>query len=179
MTKESSISNFQYAPVDDGCGDGELVFWGVEENGPMVLREEAGDGQPRYDLVERTAVFGEQVILFAKKMPDNAVNHRIIGQLVGAATSVGANYCEADEAVSKKDFCHKISICRKEAKETKHFLRMAATAEPNLKEIARPLWQEARELHLIFAVSIENKIGNWSLVIPWNLALGHWKLKSP
>jgi len=150
MTKESSITNDQTSAAQLGRGLGELAFWGEVEDGALVLREEPDGDGPRFDLEERTALFGEQVILFAKLMSNNSVNHRIIGQLVGAATSVGANYCEADEAVSKKDFRHKISICRKEAKETKHFLRMAATAEPDLKNKARSLWHEARELHLIF-----------------------------
>jgi four helix bundle protein len=75
----------------------------------------------------------------------------LINQLVGAGTSVGANYCEADDAVSRKDFKNKIGICRKEARETKFFLRMVATAEPGLKTEARILWQEAKELHLIFS----------------------------
>ncbi len=64
--------------------------------------------QPAYDLDERTAKFGEAIIDFAKKVPLTPVTKRLIAQLVGAATSVGANYCEADDAVSKKDFRHKI-----------------------------------------------------------------------
>jgi four helix bundle protein len=76
---------------------------------------------------------------------------RLIEQLVGAGTSVGANYCEADDGVSRKDFKNKIGTCRKEARETKFFLRMIATAEPSLKSEARILWQEAKELHLIFS----------------------------
>jgi four helix bundle protein len=113
-----------------------------------VLRE---NGDPlQYDLEERTARFGEAVIRFAKKIPRGPDNDRIIGQLVGAATSVGANYCEADDAVSKKEFRCKIGTCRKEARETKFFLRMAATAEVSLKAEARVLWREAKELHLIF-----------------------------
>jgi four helix bundle protein len=75
----------------------------------------------------------------------------IIGQLIRAATSIGANYCEADDAESKKDFTHKIGICRKEARETKFWLRMIATAVSDTKPEARDLWREARELHLIFA----------------------------
>ncbi len=51
----------------------------------------------------------------------------------------------------KKEFLNKIGTCKKEARETKHWLRMVATAEPGLKADARPLWQEAKELHLIFA----------------------------
>ncbi len=105
---------------------------------------------PRFDLEERTARFGEAIIHFCKKMPDTSANCRIISQLVGCATSIGANYCEADDSVSKKEFLNKIGTCKKEAREAKFFLRMAATAEPALKEEARRLWREARELHLIF-----------------------------
>lgn len=104
-----------------------------------------------YDLEERTALFGEAIIDFAKRIPVNPVTKRLIDQLVGAGTSVGANYCEADDAVSKKDFRHKIGICKKEAREAKFFLRMVARAVPELREEAKPLWQEAKELHLIFA----------------------------
>jgi four helix bundle protein len=68
-----------------------------------------------------------------------------------AATSVGANYCEADDVVSKKDFRHKIGICKKEAREAKHFVRMIVRAVPELREHAKSVWQEAKELHLIFA----------------------------
>jgi S23 ribosomal protein. len=75
-----------------------------------------------YDLEERTARFGEAIIDFTKTIPQNPVTNRIISQLVGAGTSVGANYAEAD-AVSKKDFLKNIGTCRKEARETKHFLR--------------------------------------------------------
>ena len=67
-----------------------------------------------------------------------------------AGTSVGANYCEADDSESKKDFRHKIGLCRKESRETKYWLRMIAVAEPALKDDARALWQEAKELNLIF-----------------------------
>jgi four helix bundle protein len=72
-------------------------------------------------------------------------------QLVAAATSVGANYVEADDAVSKKEFLKSIGTCKKEVREAKHFLRMAVCAVPKLKPEARRLWLEARELHLIFA----------------------------
>jgi len=73
----------------------------------------------------------------------------LISQLDGAATSVGANYVEADDAVSKKEFLKNIGTCRKEARETKHFLRMVVRAVPGLKPEAHQLWKEARELHLI------------------------------
>ncbi len=109
-----------------------------------------GENRP-FDLEERTAQFGEAVIDFVKKVPKGPVTYRLIDQVVGAATSVGANYCEADDAVSKKDFRHKISICKREARETKFFLRMIVRAVPELRDEAVPLWQEAKELHLIFA----------------------------
>ena len=115
-----------------------------------MTKPENSEGKP-YDLEERTALFGESIIGFAKKVPVNPVTMRLIPQLVAAATSVGANYCEADDAVSKKDFRHKISISKREARESKFFLRMIASAVPELKEEAKPLWQEAKELHLIFA----------------------------
>jgi four helix bundle protein len=107
-----------------------------------------------FDLEERTAVFGEAIIEFCLTLPFNPVNSPVISQLVAACTSVGANYCEADEAESKKDFRHKIAICRKEAKESKYWLRMVAKAVPAQKSQARKLWIEAKELHLIFCAII-------------------------
>lgn len=127
----------------------------IREDGE--LKSEAA-GLP-FDLEERTAKFGEAVLRFVKKMPLNARNDRIVDQLVGCATSIGANYCEADEAVSKKEFCNKIGTCKKEAKETKFFLRMTATAEPELKAEARELWREAKELHLIFSKIFRSSTG--------------------
>jgi len=134
-------------------GDGtpeELAFWEIERvDDAPVLRDE---GPPlAYDLEERTARFGEQIILFARKIPWGPVNNRLIDQVVGAGTSVGANYCEADDGVSRADFKHRISICRKEARETKFFLRMVVTSEPKLKPDARELWKEAHALHRIFS----------------------------
>ena len=92
-----------------------------------------------YDLEERTARFGEEIIEFAKKVSRSIITHSIIDQLVRAGTSVGSNYCEADCAESKKDFEHKLGICKKEAKESKHWLRMVVKAVPELKEEAGKL----------------------------------------
>lgn len=105
----------------------------------------------KYDLEERTAKFGEKIIEFAKSLPQNSINDRLIGQLVDSGTSVGANYMETDGAESKKDFRHKIGICRKESKETKHWLRMIAKANPNRSSECRELRREAQELTLIFS----------------------------
>ncbi len=113
----------------------------------------------KYDLEERTAKFGENIIAFAKILPTNSVTQRVIPQLVASGTSIGANYCEADDAESGKDFKHKIGICKKEARETKYWLRIIATATPELKERLRGLWQEAKELHLIFN-TIYQKVAN-------------------
>jgi four helix bundle protein len=110
---------------------------------PAFIREEA-DGKRAYDLEERTARFGEAVIDFAKSIPQDAVTNRIISQLVGAGTSVGANCAEADDAVSKKEFLKSIGTCKKETREAKHFLRMTVRAVPQLKPQARKLWLEVR-----------------------------------
>lgn len=108
-----------------------------------------------FDIEERTAQFGEVVIEFAKNLNYNLVNKPLISQLVRSATSIGANYMEADCAESKKDFKHKISICKKEAKETTHWCRMIAAANPDKKDRCRELWKEAHELTLIFSSIIK------------------------
>jgi len=105
----------------------------------------------RYDLEERTAKFAEDIIDFVRTLQINAINKRIIEQLVGCGGSSGANYCEATEAESKKDFIHKIGIGKKELKESKHWLRLLARAQPERKDELRILWKEANELTLIFA----------------------------
>lgn len=104
----------------------------------------------KYDLEERTAKFGEDILRFCKKIPRGPISDPLITQLVKCGTSIGANYCEADDAESKQDFKHKIGICKKECREAKHFIRMIVVAVPELKEEAKKLWQEAKELNLIF-----------------------------
>src|SRR5437762_7081887 len=121
---------------------------------PEVRSDASGRPTPAkraFDLEERTARFGEAIIAFCKKVPQNAITLPLITQLVKAGTSVGANYREADDAVSKKEFRCKIGTCKKEARETKYWLRMIAGAEESMTETARGLWLEAKELHLIFA----------------------------
>ena len=106
---------------------------------------------PSYDLEERTAKFAENIIGSVRSIEIGPVNRRIIDQLVGASGSIGANYCEATEAESKKDFIHKINIGKKEIKETKHWLRLLAKANPERKEELKVFWKETHELLLIFA----------------------------
>jgi four helix bundle protein len=103
-----------------------------------------------YDLEERTAKFGEAVILLCRSIKQDAITKPLINQLVRSATSIGANYMEANGASSKKDFVNKIFICKKEAQETKHWLRMLAISIIEKKEEIRRLWQECQELTLIF-----------------------------
>jgi four helix bundle protein len=111
----------------------------------------------KFDLEERTARFGEEIIKFCKKLSQTPITTPLINQLVKCGTSVGANYCEADDAESKQDFKHKIGICKKESREAKHFVRMIVVAIPEAKEEAKRHWLEAKELNLIFN-SIYNKV---------------------
>jgi four helix bundle protein len=113
--------------------------------------------QKSFVLEERTALFGEAVVRFAKPIRETAVTRKLIDQLVRAGTSVGANYLEADDTESKKDFRHKIGICRKESKEVRHWLRMLVVADLELRDAAALLWKEAKELNLIFGAILRNK----------------------
>ena len=141
-------------PQDPVRSCAEPPWWADRsEEEPLALRDEGAELPARHpwDLEERTALFGERLVRFSKRIPRSPTNDRLIDQLVGAATSVGGNYCEANEGVSKKDFRFSASRCVKEAKETKFFLRMVVASEPQLADEARPLYREAHELLLIFA----------------------------
>ena len=105
----------------------------------------------KYDLEERTARFGEAVILLCRKIASDNITKPIINQLVRSGTSMGANYMEANGASSKKDFINKIFICKKEAQETKHWLRMLSPCVSDIiQDELRTLWKECQELTLIF-----------------------------
>lgn len=110
----------------------------------------------KYDLEERTARFAEGIIDLVKSIKTTPVNRRIINQVVGSGGSIGANYCEANEAESKKDFIHKIGICKKEIKETKHWLRLLMRSNPEKKNEIYSLWEENQELLLIFSKIISS-----------------------
>jgi four helix bundle protein len=114
-----------------------------------------------FDLEERTALFGVAVLHLVKKVPKNDIIKPVVSQLIRSGTSIGANYCEADCAESRKDFEHKIGICKKEAKETRYWLRMMAEGVPEMKEELKILWKEANELHLIFiAIVKKSRLNN-------------------
>jgi four helix bundle protein len=109
-----------------------------------------------YNLEERTALFGEWVIILCKNIRPDIITRPIISQLIRSATSIGANYMEANGGSSKKDFRNKIHICIKEARETKHWLRMLAKCRPDKKSQIKTLWKECQELTLIFGKIISS-----------------------
>ncbi len=104
----------------------------------------------KYDLEERTAKFGEQIIEFCRIAKRDPIVLPILTQLVRSATSVGANYMEANGSSSRKDFASKIYICKKESQETKYWLRMLAGYYPDKLDELKRYWQEAQELTMIF-----------------------------
>jgi four helix bundle protein len=108
-------------------------------------------GSKQYDLEERTFRFAQRVRVFVKKLPKTIANIEDSRQLVNASGSVGANYIEANEALSKKDFVMRIKICRKESKESRYWLRLVDTnSDPNLECEREELILEATELMKIF-----------------------------
>jgi four helix bundle protein len=113
-----------------------------------------------YDLEKRTLKFSGEVILLIKEIPKDIINNPLISQLVRSATSIGANYCEANGACSGKDFKNKIYICKKECKETKYWLELLGKSNVSQIEMCRKLWKEAQELTLIFSkiiITLEKK----------------------
>jgi len=113
------------------------------------------DSVKRRDLEERTFRFAESVRSFVKQLPRTTSNAEDVRQLVRASGSVAANWIEADEALSKKDFLMRVKICRKEAKESRLFLRLIDAGSSQSTTSARDkLAAEARELTLIFSAII-------------------------
>lgn len=109
-----------------------------------------------YDLEERTLELAKGIIKLCQKLPKNAINFKLIEQLIDASSSVGANYREANEKLSKKDFIHKMKITRKECKETTYWLELLKEANPNFKGEIEDFIMESQELRNIFT-SIINK----------------------
>ena len=110
----------------------------------------------RYNLKKRTQIFSENIIYFCSHLPQTIITLPLITQLVRSGTSIGANYCEADNAESKPDFKHKIGIVKKEADETEYWLNLISFTIPTHKLRSDKLSEEAHELLLIFN-SIFNK----------------------
>ena len=112
---------------------------------------------PRYDLEERTYEFAKQVRAFVKKLPHTICNQEDVRQVARASGSVGANYIEANEALSKKDFKNHIKISRKESKESRYWLRLLDIGNDRRLEAERErLMQESTELTRIFSAILRS-----------------------
>lgn len=110
-----------------------------------------------FDLEERTLVFATQVRNFCKKIPKSISNHEYTSQIIRSSASIGANYIEANEALSKKDFVMRVKISRKETKETRYWLELIEINDDQVNELDR-LKQESTELLKIFSKIIEKSI---------------------
>lgn len=111
----------------------------------------------KYDLEERTTLYGENIIEFALKVPKNQITSPLINQLVRSGTSIGANYLEANDTITSKDFIYRMGICRREARETGYWLKMITKAVPDIATYVASLQQEAKELNLIFSSIIRKR----------------------
>jgi four helix bundle protein len=108
-----------------------------------------------FDLDQRTFSFAKNVREYVDKLPRRLTNTEIGRQLIRSSGSVGANYIEADEALSKKDFIMRIKICRKEAKESQYWLELSTPLIEN-KQLKSHLIDESKQLIKIFATIIKN-----------------------
>ena len=99
-----------------------------------------------FDLEKRTTEFAKAVIRVCKCLLGNPMNNRLIGQVVGASGSIGANYREANDALGKKDFILRLKIARREAKETQHWLELVLEANTDKAVEIKPLQKESEEL---------------------------------
>lgn len=105
----------------------------------------------KFDLEKRTTEFAKAVIRLCKNLYRNPMNDRLIGQVVGASGSVGANYREANDSLGKKDFIQRLKIARREAKESHHWLELILEANENKDTEIKPLVKEATELKNILS----------------------------
>jgi four helix bundle protein len=104
-----------------------------------------------FDLEDRTLEFAKEIIRLCKKLPQKVIERELISQLVRSSGSVGANYREANDALSKKDFAHRIKISRKEAKETCYWLELLNEVCPESQDEINRLLTEAIELKKILS----------------------------
>lgn len=111
--------------------------------------------KPKYDLEERTLEFGKRILRMSKELERNIINNNLLSQIIRSGTSVGANYREANETETKKDFLFRMRICRKEGKETVYWLNLLIEANPKIEKRMQLLIRECQELVKIFASIIE------------------------
>jgi four helix bundle protein len=115
-----------------------------------------GESKPAYDLEERTFQFAKNVRMYIKLLPKNASNTEDGKQVIRSSGSVGANYIEANESLSRKDFLMRIKICRKESKESAFFLRLITETNSGESDmIGSRLLNEAVQLKKIFSAILE------------------------
>ena len=108
-----------------------------------------------YDLEERTYKFAKDVAIYCKQHPRISSSIEFTIHAIRSSGSIGANYIEANEALSKKDFIMRVKICRKEAKETAYWLRLLIeTSSEELIQRGQELWKEAIELKKIFCAIV-------------------------
>ena len=162
MTNDERMTKTEH----QNASDAHDRFW---ESGETAVVSEEADNKHVYDLEERTARFGEEVIDFAKTIPQGAVTNQIISQLAGVATSVGANYVEADDAISKKEFLLRIGTCRKEARENETFpshdcARCAGIETPSPKAL-----DGSKRAELNFLQNLEER--EMMFVAPWSFVI--------
>ncbi|KKU79849.1 MAG: hypothetical protein UY05_C0020G0006 [Candidatus Peregrinibacteria bacterium GW2011_GWA2_47_7] len=119
----------------------------------------SNDGTKKYNLAARTLKFAEDILGFAGGLPEDTLIYPLRSQFIRSGTSIGANYHEADSAESRKDFFHKIGLCRKEAKETMYWLQLIIKVLPAKKEKGHILLKEAHELTLIFSTIFKKSKG--------------------
>jgi four helix bundle protein len=105
----------------------------------------------KYDLEDRTLKFAKDCIDLCKLLIRDTINIELVSQLIRASSSVGANYKEANDSTTKKDFYHRIGICRREAKESKYWLELLLHANQKFREKIEPLVDESLQLARIFA----------------------------
>lgn len=117
-----------------------------------MMNSQMTNNAPKFDLEQRTTQVGIDIVRLCRQPKPDLIVAPIISQLVRSGTSIGANYREANSASSKKDFRNKITICKKEAEETKHWLQVVASVvtDESIRKRLRLLWKEVQELTLIF-----------------------------
>jgi len=109
-----------------------------------------------YDLEDRTLEFSKRIIRMCMALPKNNINYVLIKQVLRSGSSIGANYIEANESLSKKDFKHRVKISRKEAKETTYWLNLIVESNNNFENRIKPLLQESIEIRKILSSIINN-----------------------
>ena len=121
---------------------------------PETLNKPKIQNSKQYDLGERTLKFAKRAIAYVNNIPRNLANIEVGKQLLRASTSIGANYIEAEESLSRKDFTMRIKISRKESKETIYWLNLSELKDGQIEE-KQYLIQEATELMKIFGAIVE------------------------